>query len=93
MLEEAAIYLREKGVKHLLIDLPSVDRERDEGIITISQCFLEYGRKNTNECHDYRVYLCAKLQLKTETYLLNLMIAPFENDATPSKPVLYQILK
>ena len=26
-------------------------------------------------------------------YLLNLMIAPFENDATPSKPVLYKIIK
>ena len=25
-------------------------------------------------------------------YLLNLMIAPFENDATPSKPILYKIL-
>ena len=26
-------------------------------------------------------------------YLLNLMIAPFENDATPSKPILYKIIK
>jgi hypothetical protein len=25
-------------------------------------------------------------------YLLNLMIAPFENDATPSKPILYKII-
>ncbi len=25
------------------------------------------------------------------TYILNLMIAPFENDASPSKPVLYQV--
>jgi len=31
LLEEAAIYLREKDVKHLLIDLPSVDKEKDEG--------------------------------------------------------------
>jgi hypothetical protein len=27
------------------------------------------------------------------TYFLNLLIAPFENDATPSKPVLYEILE
>ena len=26
------------------------------------------------------------------TYWLNLQIAPFENDASPSKPVLYAIL-
>ena len=25
-------------------------------------------------------------------YILNLQIAPFENDATPSKPILYEIL-
>jgi len=25
------------------------------------------------------------------TYFLNLMIAPIENDASPSKPVLYKI--
>jgi hypothetical protein len=27
------------------------------------------------------------------TYFLNLQIAPFENDATPSKPILYKILE
>ena len=31
--EKAAIYLREKGIKHLLIDLPSVDKEKDDGNI------------------------------------------------------------
>jgi hypothetical protein len=25
------------------------------------------------------------------TYLLNLQIAPFENDASPSKPVIYKV--
>ena len=29
--EAAAIYIREKGIQHLLIDLPSVDKEHDEG--------------------------------------------------------------
>jgi hypothetical protein len=26
------------------------------------------------------------------TYFLNLQIAPFENDATPSKPILYKVI-
>ena len=30
--------------------------------------------------------------VKDGEYLLNLMIAPFDNDATPSKPILYEIL-
>src|SRR5690606_11730516 len=29
--EEAAVFIREAGVQHLLIDLPSVDKEVDEG--------------------------------------------------------------
>jgi hypothetical protein len=30
-------------------------------------------------------------EVKDGTYLLNLQIASFENDASPSKPVLYAI--
>jgi hypothetical protein len=29
--------------------------------------------------------------VKDGSYILNLQIAPFENDASPSKPVLYKI--
>jgi hypothetical protein len=32
-------------------------------------------------------------KVKDGSYILNLQIAPFENDATPSKPVLYEILE
>jgi hypothetical protein len=45
--------------------------------------------------HDWTVWLrrwfCFN-EVKDGTYLLNLQIA-FENDASPSKPVLYAILK
>jgi kynurenine formamidase len=37
--EEAAQYLRSKGVRHLLIDLPSVDREEDEGRLVSHKAF------------------------------------------------------
>jgi hypothetical protein len=29
--EGAALFLHESGIQHLLIDLPSVDKEKDEG--------------------------------------------------------------
>ena len=32
-------------------------------------------------------------EIKDGSYLLNLQIAPFENDASPSKPILYSVLK
>ena len=39
LLEEAAVYLREKGIKHLLIDLPSVDKEKDDGKLLAHNAF------------------------------------------------------
>ena len=42
--EEASIFIGEIGVQHLLIDLPSVDREEDEGKIARTQSILECQR-------------------------------------------------
>jgi hypothetical protein len=32
-------------------------------------------------------------EVKDGSYLLNLQIASFENDASPSKPILFEIIK
>ena len=92
LLEEAAIYLREKGIKHLLIDLPSVDKEKDGGKLLAHNAFWNTaGEIRMNATITEFIYV--PNEVEDGEYLLNLMIAPFENDATPSKPVLYQILK
>tara|TARA_B100000780_G_scaffold271474_1_gene232452 strand:- start:3257 stop:4015 length:759 start_codon:yes stop_codon:yes gene_type:complete len=91
LLEEAAIYLKENGIKHLLIDLPSVDKEKDEGKLLSHNAFW-------NTSGDIRMnatiteFIYVPNDVEDGEYLLNLMIAPFENDATPSKPILYKIL-
>ena len=90
LLEEAAIYLREKGIKHLLIDLPSVDKEKDDGKLLAHNAFWNTaGKVRMNATITEFIYV--PNNVKDGEYLLNLMIAPFENDATPSKPVLYAI--
>ena len=92
LLEEAAIYLREKGIKHLLIDLPSVDKEKDDGKLLAHNAFWNTsGDIRFNATITEFIYVPNSVE--DGEYLLNLMIAPFENDATPSKPVLYQIEK
>ncbi|WP_088323774.1 cyclase family protein [Polaribacter tangerinus] len=92
LLEEAAIYLKEKGIKHLLIDVPSVDKEKDEGKLLAHNAFWN---TNGNLRLDATIteFIYVPNTVKDGEYLLNLMIAPFENDATPSKPILYKILK
>jgi len=92
LLEEAAIYLKEKGVKHLLIDLPSVDKEEDEGKLLAHNAFWNTSGKLRLDA-TITEFIFVSNKIEDGTYFLNLQIAPFENDASPSKPVLYKIME
>lgn len=88
--ESAMVFLRRCGVKHLLIDLPSVDREKDEGELKAHKAFWNIdGEIRMDATITEMIYV--PHQIEDGRYLLNLQIAPFENDASPSKPVLYRV--
>lgn len=88
--KEALSYLIKCGVKHFLVDLPSVDREEDEGKLEAHKAFWEYPESlNQNRTITELVYIPD--EVKDGYYLLNLQIASFGIDVSPSKPVLYRI--
>ena len=94
--EEAAVFLREIGVQHLLIDLPSVDREEDEGKLLAHKAFWNVkNTKNLNEDARLNCTITEMIYVDNKildgNYFLNLQIASFENDASPSKPIVYSI--
>ena len=96
LLEDAATFIRESGIKHLLIDLPSVDRENDEGKLLAHKAF--WNVKDTNNLNADARLDCTITEMifvdnnvKDGSYILNLQIASFENDASPSKPILFKI--
>ncbi|WP_299434918.1 cyclase family protein [uncultured Aquimarina sp.] len=89
--EEAAIYIREIGIDHLLIDLPSIDKEKDEGKLLAHKAFWNYPKATRFEATITEM-IFAKDEIEDGNYVLNLQIASFENDASPSKPILYKIL-
>ncbi|WP_228236894.1 cyclase family protein [Allomuricauda sp. M10] len=90
LLEDAAQFLVKKGVEHLLIDLPSVDKERDGGALLCHNAFWNMkGKPREKATITELIYVPNKV--KDGTYFLNLQVAPFENDASPSRPVLYKI--
>jgi len=94
--EEAAKFICEIGVKHLLIDLPSVDREEDEGKLLAHKAFWnvkDVNRLNADARLDCTIteMIFVSDEILDGSYMLNLQIASFENDASPSKPVLYKI--
>jgi kynurenine formamidase len=94
--EEAAIFIREKGIKHLLIDLPSVDKEHDKGKLVAHKAFWnvkDVVNLNADARLDCTIteLIFVEAAIADGSYLLNLQIASFVNDASPSKPVLYRI--
>ena len=81
-----------QGVKHFLIDLPSVDKELDNGLLAAHHAFWEHPeRTNLERTITELVYV--PNSIIDGLYLLNLQIASFENDASPSKPVIYMLNK
>ncbi|MCH2043824.1 MAG: cyclase family protein [Saprospiraceae bacterium] len=87
---EAAHWLVEQNIKHLLIDLPSVDREQDEGKLAVHHIFWNYPVNPRLDCTITELVYIPD-SVKDGHYFLNLQVAPFENDASPSRPVLYTI--
>ncbi|MGD1846433.1 MAG: cyclase family protein [Salibacteraceae bacterium] len=87
---EAATWLREQGVMHLLIDTPSVDREEDGGALAAHRAFWNYPEA-TAALRTITEMFFAPAEVADGDYLLNLQFAPFENDASPSRPVLYNL--
>ncbi len=86
-----ATYLREQNINHLLIDLPSVDKEVDGGKLAAHHAFWnipENPRKNATITE----LIFVPDSNADGIYLLNLQIASFEMDVTPSKPVIYSAL-
>ena len=89
--EDAAKFIAELGVDHLLIDLPSVDKEVDGGKLAAHRAFWEYPH-NTQFHRTITEFIYAPNDVFDGPYLLNLQTAPFENDASPSRPVIFRIV-
>ena len=89
--KEAAVLLRELGLKHLLIDLPSVDKEQDDGALAAHHAFWDYPNNTRFDCSITEL-IYVPSTIADGNYLLNLSFAPFHNDASPSRPTLYALL-
>ncbi len=85
---ETAKYIRQCGVKHLLIDLPSVDKE--EGNVVAHRAFWNYPDNPQKEATITELIYVPD-EVEDGLYVLNLQVANFVNNAAPSRPVLYKI--
>ena len=91
--DKAMQYLVDQKVQHLLIDLPSVDREVDGGKLSAHHLFWGMGpvRDPSRKSCTITELIYVGDHVEDGLYLLNLQTAPIELDATPSRPVLFAI--
>jgi arylformamidase len=91
--DDAMRYLVEVlDIQHFLIDLPSVDREQDGGKLSAHHIFWQYPQATRQHC-TITEFVFVPDPIADDIYFLQLQIAPFHNDATPSLPVLYRLKK
>lgn len=88
----AVAWLVEQGVDHLLLDLPSVDREEDAGELAAHKAFWRYPGSEVRTHATITELIYVPDHIKDDSYMLNIQIAPFDMDAAPSKPVLYALV-
>lgn len=95
---EAMKFIVQSGVKHLLVDLPSLERLNDEGKLANHRIFwnVEQGsfaiNSETKVHHTITEMIYVPNEISDGEYFLNLQIAPFVSDASPSRPLIFQIL-
>lgn len=87
---EALEVLNNCGVKHLLIDLPSVDREVDGGALVFHHAFWQVPEDPQFD-KTITEFIYVNDYVLDGDYILNLQTAPFENDASPSRPILFEV--
>ena len=87
---EAIDFINSLGVKHLLVDLPSVDREEDEGMLACHKRFWNYPENPWTE-KTISELLYIPDNVVDGTYLIQIQIMSIESDASPSKIVAHKI--
>lgn len=87
---EAIAYLVACGVQHLLLDLPSVDREEDAGQLLGHRAFWQYPEATRVQATITEMVFVPN-SVRDGLYLLNLQTTSLDLDASPSKPVVFSI--
>jgi kynurenine formamidase len=94
---EAMDYLRSRGTRHVLVDLPSVDRMHDEGLLTVHHRFWQVPEGQHRLTPESRLdqtiteMIFVPDDVADGRYLLSLQVPAFTTDVAPSRPWLFPV--
>jgi len=95
--QEAAALLVSRGVLHLVVDVPSIDRTHDEGRLTAHRLFFGLPRGGaqlaaaTRPAATITELAFIPDSIADGAYLLELQVPALSGDAVPSRPLLYAV--
>jgi arylformamidase len=84
--------LVQRGVQHLLLDLPSVDKEVDGGALESHRAFFGTDSSPRRSATITEFVFTPDIA-PDGLYALSLQVAPFDLDASPSRPIIYGLSK
>lgn len=92
--QDAMEFIATGGIRHLLADVPSVDRLDDGGALANHRIFWGVAEGETNAASSPKTItelVYVPDAISDGLYLLNLQVAAFMADAAPSRPILYEV--
>ena len=96
--QQATTLIVERGIRHLIVDLPSIDRTHDAGVLTAHRLFFglppaatELARATRADATVTELAFVPE-ELRDGPYLLELQLPALGGDAVPSRPLLYPLL-
>jgi kynurenine formamidase len=96
---EAILYLNKRGIEHLIVDIPSLDRLHDEGLMTCHHLFWQVEESSHQVKQQSLVHKTITEmafidnKISDDFYFINIQTPAFHNDAAPSRPVLFSAKK
>jgi arylformamidase len=88
---EAIRFINNLGIKHLIVDLPSIDREEDGGALAGHKAFwgVDIEKIDTKKTITELVYI--DNDIKDDVYLCQISPMMIKSDASPSTIILYPL--
>lgn len=91
LMESLTKALAGEDVAHLLVDLPSIDKEVDGGKLAAHKAFWGYPEATRKQSTVTELIFVPEAVIDG-LYLLNLQVISLQSDASPSKPLLYPLI-
>ena len=93
---DAISFLFSQSIQHLVVDIPSIDRMEDNGILGNHRIFWGDGKNydtniNPNSLNTITELAYIQNEVNDGFYFLNIQLPRFKCDAAPSRPLLMRI--